>query len=128
MKPLLSEDPGPGVRKLTRGEIDAIVRELARHRHPVYHIARVHHVTPKWMREIRRRSMRGLPLPGDQPLGRPPKPRNPDETELILAAERRHRLHLLALERLLDEEYGTHIVLNALCSSKGFRGAFNTHG
>ena len=111
---MVSEDVAAGVRKLSRAEVHGILRELARHRFSVYHIARVHGVTPQWIREIRRRAALGLPLPGERPLGRPPKARDPDEAELILAAERHHRLHPLALERLLEEEYGAHIAHNRL--------------
>ena len=111
---MLSEDVTPGVRKLSRAEVRTILRELDRRRFSVYHIARVHEVSPQWIRAIRRRAALGLPLPGERPLGRPPTPRPPDERELILAAERHHRLHPLALERLLEEEYGVHIAHNRL--------------
>ncbi len=92
------------MRKLSRAEVHGILRESARHRCSIYHIARVHRVTPEWIREIRRPATLSLPLHGDRHLVRPPKPRDPDEAELILAAERHHRLLPLALERLLEEE------------------------
>jgi putative transposase len=111
---LLSETVSPGLRKLSRQEVFAILRALARGDTTVYHQARIHGVSPQWIREIRRRARLGLPLPGQRPLGRPRMARDPDESELILAAERHHRLHPLALERLLDEEYGVHIAHNRL--------------
>jgi putative transposase len=102
------------VGKLSRAAVHSIVRQLARDRTSVYHLARVHGVTPQWIREIRRRASLGLPLPGERPLGRPRAPRDPDETQFILAAERQHRLHPLALERLLEAEYGARIGHNRL--------------
>ena len=101
--------------KLSRRDVQEILDRLAAKpsKQPtVYGLSRIYGVSPRWIREIRRRAQRGLPLPGEVRRGRPPSFRIPDEREIVLAAERQHRLHPQALERLLAEEYGMSVSHN----------------
>lgn len=97
------------MRRLSPRDVQEILDRLAQPAHrrfTVYGLSRVYGVSPRWIREIRRRATLGEPLPGERLRGRPPKVRPDDEEALILAAERQHRLHPQALERLLATEYG----------------------
>jgi len=99
--------------KLSPRDVQEILDRLQAHHPPtIYALSRIYRVSPRWVRELRRRGQLGLPLPGERPRGRPPKVRFPDEVEIVLAAERQHRLHPGALERLLDEEYGLQVPHN----------------
>ncbi len=98
--------------KLSRRDVQEILDRRSNWRITVYGLSRIYGVSPRWIREIRRRAERGLPLPGERRRGRPPRFRIPDEREIVLAAERHHRLHPQALERLLAEEYGVKVPHN----------------
>lgn len=100
--------------KLSKGDILDILHRLTIGWSSIYHIAKEYHVTPRWIREIRRRAENGLPLPGGGHLGRPPKPIAQDEIDFVLAGEREHHLHPGSLEQKLDEIYGIHIPHNRL--------------
>lgn len=95
--------------KLSGSDVEEIVHRLgvsrASKRATVYGLARIYGVSPRWIRAIRQRAREGRPLPGSRPRGRPPRPRPEEERDLVLAAEREHRLHPQALERLLATEY-----------------------
>ncbi len=98
--------------KLAPKDVQEILDRLAVRRGrriSVYGLARIYRVSPRWIRELRRRAHHGLPLPGERPRGRPPLARPSDEADLILAAERDHRLHPQALARLLAEQYGVEV-------------------
>jgi len=100
------------VGKLSRRDVQEILDRLPSRRLTAYALSRIYGVSPRWIREIRLRAERGLPLPGARRRGRPPKFRIPDEREIVLAAERYHRLHPQALEKLLAEEYGVKVPHN----------------
>jgi putative transposase len=102
--------------RLTARDVDELVHRLRitrpSKRPSVYGLARIYGVTPRWVRAIRQRDREGQPLPGRRPRGRPREPRPEEEADLVLAAERQHRLHPQALERLLATEYGLSVPHN----------------
>jgi putative transposase len=100
--------------KLTRGDVVEIVRRINNRDATIYSIAREFRVSPRWIREIRRRYRNGEELPGLRHVGRPPKPINPSEIDFIYACELQHHLHAIALEDKIEDTYGVHIPHNRL--------------
>jgi len=100
--------------KLSRGDILDILHRLSIGWSSIYRIAKEYHVTPRWIREIRRRVENNLPLPGGGHLGRPPRPISQDEIDFVLACERAHHQNPVALELKIRETYGVLIPHNRL--------------
>jgi putative transposase len=80
----------------------------------VHVLARTYGVTPRWVRELRRRIEEGRPLPGTVRLGRPPKAIPEEERAFILRCEDEEHLNPVALEQAIERRHGIHIPHNRL--------------
>lgn len=66
------------------------------------------------MRELRRRFLAGLSLPGLARIGRPPRRISEEERAFILRCEDEERLNPVALEKAIERRHGIHIPHNRL--------------
>ncbi|MEM2870614.1 MAG: hypothetical protein QW379_09410 [Thermoplasmata archaeon] len=124
---MLSEKLPGAMSKLSYRDVREIIRRSNKGDISDCRLSRIYHVSPQWIREIKRRARLGIPLPGESPLGRPGKPVPPDERDFILAVERTHRLNPVVLETLIEREYGIHIPHNRIWKTlKGVNYVQNT--
>jgi len=100
--------------KLSRKDIVEIVRRIINRDATIYSISREFRVSPRWIREIRRKYYENEELPGLGQAGRPPKPVTPAEMDFVYACELQHHLHPVALEDKIEKTYGVHIPHNRL--------------
>lgn len=80
----------------------------------VHVLARIYRVTPRWVRELRRRVQEGRPLPGEGRRGRPRTPISEEERAFILRCEDEEHLNPVALEQAIERRHGIHIPHNRL--------------
>ena len=100
--------------KLNRKKIEWIIRELRKGELSVYAIAKIQHISQRWVRELHRKYLKTGTYPYPGRPGRPRKPILPSESKKILVMKKKHPLSgAYTLEKLIDQE-GHHIPHNRI--------------
>jgi putative transposase len=102
------------MRKLTQGKVAWIIDAVERGRLPIHRIAKRAGVTPRWVRELWRRSGCGKVVPELKASGRPRKGITEEERAFLLECERQFRLHPRALERKIMQVHGRRVPHNRI--------------
>ena len=100
--------------KLNRKKIEWIIRELRKGELSVYAIAKIQHISQRWVRELHRKYLKTGAYPYPDRPGRPRKPILASESKKILVMKKMHPLSgAYTLEKLIDQE-GHHIPHNRI--------------
>jgi putative transposase len=101
------------MKKLNKGKLKWILREMEKGELSVWQIAKQQKVTPQWVRWLYKKYLETGEPPFPKPSGRKPKPIPAEERQLVLDLRKEHPVSAVNLEKILDER-GTHIPHNKI--------------